>query len=202
MSTAGISTLSPGSIRGQKRRSRRGRGETTGWGRGCQDRVGVPLDIRRANPPGHLYQKVGQLASKSGLAETRRDKIPENLSSGMARRLNSGRRTPAGACLADGPRNPVSVRSFSKPAQVLGISPSFAFIEQPQTNGVAERFNRTLKEQVIYGRVFQNLEEVRTAVRHFVDTYDREWLVEKNGFKSPWQARAHWLAQASLARAA
>jgi transposase InsO family protein len=50
--------------------------------------------------------------------------------------------------------------------------------------------------------VFQNLEEVRTALRHFVYTYNREWLVEKNGFLSPWQARAQWLAQASLARAA
>ncbi len=78
-----------------------------------------------------------------------------------------------------------------------GISPSFAFIEQPQTNGVAERFIRTLKEQVIYGRIFQNLDEVRTAVRRFVDTYNREWLVEKNGFLSPWQARANWLAQKS-----
>jgi len=83
-----------------------------------------------------------------------------------------------------------------------GISPSFAFIDQPQTNGVAERFIRTLKEQVIFGRVFKNLQEVREAVRRFVDTYNREWLVEKNGFKSPWQARAQWLAQASLARAA
>lgn len=46
-----------------------------------------------------------------------------------------------------------------------GINPSFAFIEQPQTNGVAERFIRTLKEQVIYERVFQNLQEVREAVR-------------------------------------
>ena len=35
---------------------------------------------------------------------------------------------------------------------------------EPQTNGVAERFNRTLKEQAIYGRVFGNLEEVREAV--------------------------------------
>ena len=93
MSRAGINTLSPGSIRGQRRLSRRGRGEISGRRRGCQDRVGVPLDIRRANPPGHLYQKVGQLASKSGLAETRQDKIPENLSSGMARRLNRGRRS-------------------------------------------------------------------------------------------------------------
>ena len=103
---------------------------------------------------------------------------------------------------ADGPRHPVSVRPFSEPAEVLGINPSFAFIEQPQTNGVAERFIRTLKEQVIYGRVFQNLEEVRTSVRRFVDTYNREWLVEKNGFLSPWQARAQWLAQKQLAMAA
>ena len=91
---------------------------------------------------------------------------------------------------------------FQNQLKYWGISPSFAFIEQPQTNGVAERFIRTLKEQFIYGRVFQNLEEVRTAVRCFVNTYNREWLVEKNGFRSPWQARAQWLAQASLAQAA
>jgi putative transposase len=91
---------------------------------------------------------------------------------------------------------------FQNQLKHWGINPSFAFIEQPQTNGVAERFIRTLKEQVIYGRVFQNLQEVREAVRRFIDTYNREWLVEKNGFLSPWQARAHWLAQASLSRAA
>lgn len=83
-----------------------------------------------------------------------------------------------------------------------GISPSFAFIEQPQTNGVAERFIRTLKEQVIYGRIFQNLQQVRDAVRRLVDSYNREWLVEKNGYQSPWQARAEWLAQNSPAKAA
>ncbi len=85
---------------------------------------------------------------------------------------------------------------FQNQVKYWGIRPSFAFIEQPQTNGVAERFIRTLKEQVIYGRVFQNLQEVREAVRRFVDTYNREWLVEKNGFLSPWQARVQWLAQA------
>lgn len=66
----------------------------------------------------------------------------------------------------------------------------------------ADDFIGTLKEQVIYGRVFQNLQEVREAVRRFIDTYNREWVVEKNAFLSPWQARAHWLAQASLSRAA
>ena len=61
---------------------------------------------------------------------------------------------------------------FQHQLKYWGISPSFAFIEQPQTNGVAERFIRTIKEQAIYGRVFQNLQEVREAVRGFVDTYN------------------------------
>jgi transposase InsO family protein len=91
---------------------------------------------------------------------------------------------------------------FQNQLKHWGITPSFAFIEQPQTNGVVERFFRTLKEQVIYSRIFLNLKEVREAVRRFVDTYNREWLVEKNGFKSPWQAKAQWLAQDSIARAA
>jgi putative transposase len=91
---------------------------------------------------------------------------------------------------------------FQNQIKYWGINPSFAFIEQPQTNGVAERFIRTLKEQAIYGRVFFNLREVREAVGRFIDTYNREWRVEKNGFLSPRQARAAWLAQASLPKAA
>ncbi len=78
---------------------------------------------------------------------------------------------------------------FLNQIRYWGIAPSFAFIEQPQTNGVAERFNRTLKEQVIHGRVFRNVEEVRAAVAAFVQRYNAEWLVEKLGFVSPTAAR-------------
>ena len=51
-----------------------------------------------------------------------------------------------------------------------GIHPSFGFFKEPETNGVVERWNRTLKEQAVYGRVFQNLADVRhrpaaTAIR-------------------------------------
>ncbi|HMM73186.1 MAG TPA: IS3 family transposase [Rhodocyclaceae bacterium] len=42
---------------------------------------------------------------------------------------------------------------FLKQIEFWGIDPSFAFVAEPQTNGVAERFNRTLKEQAIHGRV-------------------------------------------------
>jgi len=75
------------------------------------------------------------------------------------------------------------------PQLLPGITPSFAFVEQPQTNGVAERFNRTLKEQVIHGRIFRNLAEVREAVAAFVERYNAEWRVEKLGFLTPREAR-------------
>ena len=52
---------------------------------------------------------------------------------------------------------------FVNQVRFWGIAPSFAFVAEPQTDGVVERFNRTLKEQAIHGRVFNNVEEVRSA---------------------------------------
>jgi putative transposase len=45
------------------------------------------------------------------------------------------------------------------------MTPSYAFVAQPETNGVIERLFRTFKEQVVYGRVFQTIEEVPDAAR-------------------------------------
>jgi transposase InsO family protein len=79
-----------------------------------------------------------------------------------------------------------------------GIETSFAFVAEPQTNGVAERFNRTLKEQALQGRLFRNLEEVRAAVTEFRDRYNRHWRLEKLGFLSPLEARqSHALRKAA-----
>jgi transposase InsO family protein len=38
---------------------------------------------------------------------------------------------------------------FRNQLKFWGDTASFAFVAEPQTNGVAERFNRTLKEQAI-----------------------------------------------------
>ncbi|MEX3605674.1 MAG: integrase core domain-containing protein [Burkholderia sp.] len=70
-----------------------------------------------------------------------------------------------------------------------GITPSYAFVAEPQTNGVAKRFNRTMQEQAIHGRLFKNVEEVRAAGVAFKDRYNREWRLEKLGFKFPLEAR-------------
>lgn len=84
---------------------------------------------------------------------------------------------------------------FQTQIKVWGIAPSFAFIEQPQTNGVAERFFRTLKEQVVYGRVFETVEDLRKAVGRFVELYNSQWLLEKNGYLSPQAAREAYFAE-------
>lgn len=78
---------------------------------------------------------------------------------------------------------------FLNQIKFWGIAPSFAFTAQPQTNGVVERFNRTLKEQALHGRIFRNLEEVRAAVTEFAERYNRHWRLEKLGFMSPLEAR-------------
>ena len=77
---------------------------------------------------------------------------------------------------------------FQNQIKFWGITPSFAFVSEPQTNGVAERFYRTLKEQIIYGRQYRNIEELRLSVAAFVQNYNNFWLVEKLGFKTPRQA--------------
>jgi len=76
-----------------------------------------------------------------------------------------------------------------------GLEASYAFIEQPQTNGVAERFFKTLKEQIIHGRIYRTVAELRAAVEAFVELYNEQWLPEKNGYLSPSATRAAWYAQ-------
>lgn len=79
---------------------------------------------------------------------------------------------------------------FQKQMRFWGLAPSYAFVAEPETNGVIERLFRTLKEQAIHGRIFQTIDDVRDAVRAFVARYNAEWLVEKNGYRSPTQMRA------------
>ncbi|MEI6503117.1 MAG: integrase core domain-containing protein [Armatimonadota bacterium] len=81
---------------------------------------------------------------------------------------------------------------FQREINRLGIAPSFSFVEEPQTNGVVERFNRTLKEQVVYGRTFRNIDEVRTAMLDFRHAYNRLWRLGKLGFMTPLEARQHY----------
>ena len=81
---------------------------------------------------------------------------------------------------------------FDRQIRFWGVTPSHAFVGEPETNGVVERFFRTLKEQIVHGRIYQTIDDVRHAVRTFVARYNAEWLIEKNGLRSPNHARIAW----------
>lgn len=83
---------------------------------------------------------------------------------------------------------------FQSELRFLGITSSPSFVRAPEGNGCIERFFRTLKEQLLWVRVFSTAEDVRQAVAEWVKTYNQHWLLERHRFRSPAQARADWLA--------
>ncbi len=80
----------------------------------------------------------------------------------------------------------------------LGIARSPAYHYEPETNGCVEKFIQTLKEQVLWIERFDTFEQLRQAVRDFARLYNREWLLERHGYRTPIEARQHLLAQAAM----
>lgn len=78
---------------------------------------------------------------------------------------------------------------FQSEIAFLGITSSPAFVRQPEGNGCVERFFRTLKENLLWVRTFQTLEELRLALLEFKQTYNEQWILERLGYRTPAQAR-------------
>ena len=81
----------------------------------------------------------------------------------------------------------------------LGMASSPSFVRQPECNGCVERFIRTLKEQLLWVRVFQNVEELRGALAEFRERYNQRWIVQRLGYLTPAQARQQLLALGAAA---
>jgi len=89
---------------------------------------------------------------------------------------------------------------FQKEIAFLGIKSSPAFVRAPEGNGCAERFIRTLKENLLWVRHFETIEELRQALLAFRQTYNTTWLIERHGFLTPTGFRQERLQ--SIAKAA
>ena len=82
-----------------------------------------------------------------------------------SRRKGSGaaaarsRRTRPAACRSGWTTAASICPTTSSTRSATGASAPASALKEPETNGVVERWNRTLKEQAVYGRVFQNLAE-------------------------------------------
>ena len=79
-------------------------------------------------------------------------------------------------------------KDFQKELQYLGIESSPSFVREPEGNGMIERFFRLLKEQLLWVRHFETIEELRQALLDFKERYNTAWIMERHGYKTPRQA--------------
>jgi putative transposase len=86
---------------------------------------------------------------------------------------------------------------FQAEIKCLGIEASPSFVREPEGNGVAERFMRTLKENLLWVRSFDTIEELRVGLIDFARRYNETWLVERHRYQTPAQVRAAQLRVAN-----
>jgi transposase InsO family protein len=91
-------------------------------------------------------------------------------------------------------RSPALSDDFQAELTFLGIESSPAFVRAPEGNGCAERFIRTLKEQLLWVRTFETVEHLCLALHAWLEVYNERWLIARHGHRSPAQVRRDLLA--------
>ena len=79
---------------------------------------------------------------------------------------------------------------FQGELRFLGIRSSPSFVAAPGGNGCAERFIRTLKEQLLWVEPFETVQQLRLALLAFKDRSNQKWLVERHGHRTPAAVRS------------
>ena len=83
---------------------------------------------------------------------------------------------------------------FQREIGFLGLESSPAFVRAPEGNGCAERFIRTLKEQLLWLRFFPTVAELNAALADFRVRFNQRWRLERHGYRSPAEMRANFIA--------
>ena len=78
---------------------------------------------------------------------------------------------------------------FQQAVAFVGIDSSPRVVREPDGTGVAERFIRTLKENLLWVRRFATSEELRLAWLAFKRTDNEQWMLEKYDDRNPAQVR-------------
>ena len=84
---------------------------------------------------------------------------------------------------------------FQKELSFFGIASSPSFVRAPEGNGCAERFIRTLKENLLWVRHFATVEDLRLALLDFKRLYNEQWILERYGYRTPQQVRQSFVSE-------
>ncbi len=134
---------------------------------------------------------IGLHAAKSGS----RFEALEPIRQGVRERFGSiGKGVARGLRLRHDHGSNYLADDFQQEVDFFGIESSPSFVREPEGNGVAERFIRTLKENFLWVRSFETIEELRLALLEFKQMYNEQWMLEKFGYRSPAQARRDLVA--------
>ena len=79
---------------------------------------------------------------------------------------------------------------FQDEIECLGIEASPSFVREPEGNGVAERFIRTLKENLLWVRPSTPSKSCEPRSSSSPTRYNETWLVARHGYRTPAQVRA------------
>lgn len=79
---------------------------------------------------------------------------------------------------------------FSGSLRWLGMSDEPTYPGEPEGNGCAERWIRTLKEQCLWAQLHNDIDDLRQAVADFVELYNTQWLIQRHGHHTPKEAYA------------
>ena len=125
-----------------------------------------------ASKEGNRFEALEPI--KQGVRENY-DAISQNVAAGLSLRHDHG------SCYM------ASV--FQSEIKFLGIKSSPSYVREPEGNGCAERFIRTLKEQLLWLDDFRTLEELQAALQLFKHRYNNQWLIQRHGHRSPASVR-------------
>jgi putative transposase len=129
---------------------------------------------------------IGIHASRSG----NRFEAPEPIRQGVREHFGGfDRGIAAGLAIRHDHGGAYLSDDFQQELAFLGMTNSPSFVREPEGNGIAERFIRTLKENLLWVRHFATVAELVESLREFRRRYNEQRLIERHGYRTPSQAR-------------
>lgn len=80
-------------------------------------------------------------------------------------------------------------KEFAREVQFLGIFHTRTAVASPESNGIIERYHRTIKEQIVYKILEATFGHTIEIIDEFNQRYNQHWLIHRLGLVSPIEFR-------------